>query len=369
MTGLIVNAGSSSLKLRLLGEDEAVLATADLPALPGAGEQLRDTLAGWPAPDWVAHRVVHGGDLFSGPVALDEPVLEQLRALTDLAPLHQPKSLAAIDAVRAELPEAPGYACFDTAFHASIPAQAATYAIPQRWRAEYRARRYGFHGLSHGYCAGRTSELIGRPVGQLRIVSCHIGAGASITAVVGGASVDTSMGFTPLEGVVMATRSGSVDPGLLLWLVEHQGLAPHTVAEALENESGLLALAGTADLREVEQRRAAGDERAGLAFEVYAHRLVTTIGAMTAAAGGLDALVFTGGVGQNSTTVRAEVSGRLGHLGVAVDPERNGSGSEDRDIGAGAVRVLVIEAREDLQMMREVSALRSATGSQSGQPC
>ncbi|MEO6503366.1 MAG: acetate/propionate family kinase [Jatrophihabitantaceae bacterium] len=364
MSGLIVNAGSSSLKLRLLAEDESALASADLPALPGASEQLRQTLADWPAPGWVAHRVVHGGQLFSGPAAIDDRVLEQLRSLTDLAPLHQPKSLAAVDAVSAELPEAPAYACFDTAFHASIPAKAATYAVPERWRTEYGIRRYGFHGLSHGYCAGRAAELLGRPVDQLRIVSCHIGAGASITAIVDGMSVDTSMGFTPLEGVVMATRSGSVDPGLLLWLIEHQGLAPHAIAEALENESGLLALAGTADLRKVQERRAAGDERAGIAFEVYVHRLVTAIGAMTAAAGGLDALVFTGGVGQNSASVRAEVSDRLGHLGVAVDPRRNSSGSRsdacDRDIGAGAVRVLVIEAREDLQMMREVSALRTA---------
>ncbi|HEY0167266.1 MAG TPA: acetate/propionate family kinase [Jatrophihabitans sp.] len=364
MSALIVNAGSSSLKLRLLGEDEAVLASVDLPALPGASGQLRDTLAGWPAPDWVAHRVVHGGRLFRGPVAIDDQVLEQMRSLIDLAPLHQPKSLSAIAAVRAELPETPAYACFDTAFHASIPAKAATYAIPQRWRVDHGIRRYGFHGLSHGYCVERAGQLVDRPVDQLRIVSCHIGAGASITAVLGGRSVDTSMGFTPLEGVVMATRSGSVDPGLLLWLAEHEGLAPHAIAEALENESGLLALAGTADLREVESRRAAGEERATAAFEVYVHRLVTTIGAMTAAAGGLDVLVFTGGVGQNSTSVRAEVSNRLGHLGVAVDPERDCAGGasddSDRDIGVGAVRVLVIEAREDLQMVREVSALRAA---------
>lgn len=365
MSGLIVNAGSSSLKLRLLGEDEAMLATADLPALPAGRQQLRRTLRDWPRPDWVAHRVVHGGQLFAGPVALDDEVVRQLDSLTDLAPLHQPKSLAAMAAVAQSLPRVSGYACFDTAFHAGLPAAAATYAIPQRWRTEYGIRRYGFHGLSHAYCAERAGQLIGRPAARLRTVSCHIGAGASITAIVNGASVDTSMGFTPLEGVVMATRSGSLDPGVPLWLAEHEGMSAHSIADALENSSGLLALAGTADLREVQARRAAGDERAALAFEVYTHRLVTTIGAMTAAAGSLDALVFTGGVGQNSAPLRAEVSSRLGHLGVSVDTERNerGDGSGDRDIGAGAVRVLVIQAREDLQMLREVRALRAA-----GQP-
>jgi len=375
VTGLIVNAGSSSLKLRLLGEDEAMLAAADLPALPAGSQRLGQTLRDWPRPDWVAHRVVHGGQLFAGPVALDDQVVRQLEGLTDLAPLHQPKSLAAMAAVSQALPAVAGYACFDTAFHAGLPAAAATYAIPQRWRADYGIRRYGFHGLSHGYCAERAGQLTGRPTARLRTVSCHLGAGASVTAIVAGASVDTSMGFTPLEGVVMATRSGSLDPGVLLWLIQHQGLSAAAIAEALEDSSGLLALAGTADLREVQSRRAAGDERACLAFDVYTHRLVTTIGAMAAAAGGLDVLVFTGGVGQNSAPLRAAVSSRLGHLGVAIDPgrndpqrddaeregaEREGAGAPDRDIGAGVVRVLVIEAREDLQMLREVRALRAA---------
>ncbi len=362
MSVLVVNAGSSSLKLRLLGADETVLAVRDLPALPEGGQSLRQALTSWPEPDWVVHRVVHGGRLFTGPVAVDEQVLRQLQSLTDLAPLHQPKSLAGMAAVSAVLPGVPSYACFDTAFHSGMPPRAATYAIPEQWRARYGLRRYGFHGLSHGYCAVRAGQLLGLPAADLRIVSCHLGAGASITAIVAGASVDTSMGFTPLEGVVMATRSGSVDPGLLLWLQEHEGLAPQLIADALENESGLLALAGTADLREVQSRRAAGDARATEAFEVYLHRLVTGIGAMCAAAGGLDVLTFTGGVGQNSDLLRFEVSQRLAYLGAALDAGRNRSGSPDRDISAAgaAVRTLVIEAREDLQMMREVTALRRA---------
>lgn len=358
MSGLIVNAGSSSLKLRLLAADETVLAAADLPALPDGTDQLRDTLRRWPAPDWAAHRVVHGGRLFTRPVAVNEEVHGQLRSLTDLAPLHQPKSLAGMAAVSAQLPEVPSYACFDTAFHATIPARAATYAIPEQWRTRYGIRRYGFHGLSHAYCAQRAAQLVAEPIEHLRMVTCHLGAGASITAVTAGASVDTSMGFTPLEGVVMATRSGTVDPGLLLWLEEHEGLAPRTIAHALEHQSGMLALAGTADLREVERLRAAGDPRAITAFEVYVHRLVTTVGAMAAAAGGIDVLVFTGGVGENSSLTRGEVSRRLGHLGITVDDSRNNRAGSDREIGAGAVRVLVIQAREDLQMMREITALR-----------
>lgn len=358
MPALVVNAGSSSLKVRLLEPDGAVLRGVDLPALPAAADQLRRTLADWPSPDWVVHRVVHGGRSFLGPVAITGQVLNQLRSLVDLAPLHQPKSLAGIAAVSAALPDIAGYACFDTAFHAGMPARAASYPIPQRWRTEYGIRRYGFHGLSHGYCAGRAAQLIGRRADELRVVSCHLGAGASITAIVGGLSVDTSMGFTPLDGVVMATRSGSLDPGLVLWLQERAGLTPHAVAQALETESGLLALSGTADLRQLLSRRAVGDERASEAFEVYVHRLVTTIGAMTAAAGGLDVLVFTGGIGQNSAEVRAEVGRRLAHLGVAIDAARNRRDEPDRDIGAAGIRVLVIEAREDLQMVREVTALR-----------
>jgi acetate kinase len=358
MPALVVNAGSSSLKLRLIEPDEAVLRSIDLPALPAAADQLRQTLADWPSPDWVVHRVVHGGRSFTAPVAITGQVLHQLRSLVDLAPLHQPKSLAGIAAVSAVLPDLAGYACFDTAFHAGMPARAATYPIPQRWRTDYGIRRYGFHGLSHAYCAARAAQLVSGHTDELRVVSCHLGAGASITAIVGGLSVDTSMGFTPLDGVVMATRSGSIDPGLVLWLQEHEGLTSDAVAQALETESGLLALSGTADLRELLARRAAGDERAGEAFEVYVHRLVTTIGAMTAAAGGLDVLVFTGGIGQNSAEVRAEVGHRLAHLGVAIDPVGNRTDEPDRNIGSGEVRVLVIEAREDLQMVREVSALR-----------
>ncbi|HEY7050479.1 MAG TPA: acetate/propionate family kinase [Jatrophihabitantaceae bacterium] len=348
MTVLVVNAGSSSLKLRLLDADDGMLESADL-APDGS---IAEALSGWPRPDAVGHRIVHGGTDFSGPVMVDADVRRRLEELVDLAPLHQPKSLAALDAVGQVLTDVPPVACFDTAFHTTIPPAAATYAVPGEWRRRYGVRRYGFHGLSHAYCSGRAAEL----TGARRIVTCHLGAGASLCAVVDGRSVDTTMGFTPLEGLVMATRSGSVDPGLVLWLEEHERLSPHEVAEALEKRSGLLALAGTADMREVEARAESGDPDAQAALDVYVHRLVTNIGAMVAATGGLDALVFTGGVGEHAPTVRRRAAVRLSHLGVAVDPAANHDAQPDSDVSArdARVRTLVIAAREDVQIAHEV---------------
>ena len=351
---LVVNAGSSSLKLRLLAGQEVVCG-ADLAADDDPAAAVRD----WPTPDVVGHRVVHGGTAFRGAVRVDAEVRAQLEELTDLAPLHQPKSLAALDAVTAVLPGVAAVACFDTAFHAHIPEAAATYAVPPEWRQRWGIRRYGFHGLSHAWAARRAAELAGRPLDELRVVSCHLGAGASVTAVLGGRSVDTTMGFTPLEGLVMATRSGSVDPGLVLWLLEHEHLSAHEVATALEQRSGLLALAGTADLREVEIRSCAGDPRAVMALEVYLHGLVAGIAAMTAAAGGLDVLVFTGGVGEHSATVRARAAAALEFLGVAVDDKANEQANGDTDVSSvgATVRTVVVAAREDLQVAHEVRAL------------
>jgi acetate kinase len=358
---LVVNAGSSSLKLRLLDAASRVEQAADLAAGPDGADtaSVAAALRGWAAPDAVGHRVVHGGTAFTGPVLISGEVREQLQDLTDLAPLHQPKSLAALGAVTAHLPEVPAVACFDTAFHTSIPAEAATYAVPREWRRRYAIRRYGFHGLSHAYCSRRAAELLGRQQAGLRLVTCHLGAGASLAAVLDGRSVDTTMGFTPLEGLVMATRSGSVDPGLVLWLVEHEHLPAHEIATALERRSGLTALAGTADMREVEAAAGRGDPDARLAFGVYIHRLAAGVAAMSAATGGLDALVFTGGVGENSAEVRRVVAQRLAYLGVAVDAVRNDAAHGDADVtaaGAG-VRCLVVAAREDLQIASEVRGL------------
>ena len=364
MLVLVVNAGSSSLKLRLLDDRDRVVESVDLPARDSGvnDHDLTRTLRDWPAPDATGHRIVHGGTRFTGPVLVDRAVEKALRDLTDLAPLHQPKSLAAYDAVRRLLPDVAAVACFDTAFHTSLSAAAATYAVPREWQQRYGVRRYGFHGLSHAYCSRRAAELLGRRPAGLRMVTCHLGAGASLAAVVNGRSVDTTMGFTPLEGLVMATRSGTVDPGLVLWLEQHEDLSPGAVADALEHRSGLLALAGTADMREVQARAAAGDEAATLAFDVFIHRLVTGIGAMTAAAGGLDALVFTGGIGERSPVVRAAAAERLGHLGVQIGAVDNDEVTGDADISheRATAHTLVIAAREDIEIAQETRSVLAA---------
>jgi acetate kinase len=358
---LVVNAGSSSLKLRVLGPAYEVLAAADLPALRGAvsvdAATLSGTLDGLGPVAAVGHRVVHGGTQYTGPVLVTGEVRRRLEALTDLAPLHQPKSLAAMDAVAEVLPGIPAVACFDTAFHTTIPEAAATFALPSEWRARWTLRRYGFHGLSHSYVSRRAAELMG-PLGSTAVVTCHLGAGASVAAVWNGRSVDTTMGFTPLDGLVMATRSGSVDPGLVLWLEEHAGMPPGELAATLESRSGLLGLTGTSDMREVLSRAAAGDSRAVLGRDVYLHRLRGCIAAMAAAMDGLDALVFTGGVGERSPEIRSRAAAGLGFLGVQVDAARNAASpdADDYEISApGApVRTFVIAAREDKQIAAEV---------------
>ena len=364
---LVVNAGSSSLKLRVLTSDDEVAASADLPAPRGATDSaaIKTAIESFGPVDAVGHRVVHGGTLYDAPVLVTAEVRRRLASLTDLAPLHQPKSLAALDAVSALLPSVPAIACFDTAFHATIPEAAATFALPAEWRQRWALRRYGFHGLSHGYASRRAAELAGAgSAAGLRVVTCHLGAGASLAAVHGGRSVDTTMGFTPLDGLVMATRSGSVDPGLVLWLEEHAGMPPRELAATLENRSGLTGLAGTGDMREVLSRAVAGDARAVLGRDVYLHRLRGSVAAMAAAMGGLDVLVFTGGVGENSPEVRSRAAGGLGFLGVAVDEARNNlakadRGGEDWEITAlGArVRTFVIAAREDRQIAAEVRSV------------
>lgn len=360
MRVLVVNAGSSSLKLSLLDGEDETLGEQELAARGGRVERgelaraLRGPLAGAQA---VGHRIVHGGEVFTGPARVDEQVRERLGELVDLAPLHQPRSLAALDAVGELLPDVPAVACFDTTFHAAMPAAAATYALPARWRERWRLRRYGFHGLSHAWVARRAPELLGVAPAGLRLVSAHLGAGASLCAIAGGRSVDTTMGFTPLEGLVMATRSGSVDPGMLLWLVEHERLAPHELAHALEHESGLLGLSGTADMAELTRRAQGGEAAAGLALDVYVHRLSGSIAAMAAALGGLDALAFTGGVGERSEEVRARTATALAFLGVSIAQEANrGAGDRELSSAGAGVRTVVLRAREDLEIAAQTRA-------------
>jgi acetate kinase len=336
---LVVNAGSSSLKLSLLGGDSD-RPLAELELSSGAadidrGRLRKAVVGGLEAADIVAHRIVHGGARFREAVLVDARVRTALGELSSLAPLHQPGSLAALDEVTRALPRLPAVACFDTAFHATLPDAAATFALPAQWRERWQLRRYGFHGLSHADVAGYVAATVG--VG-LRIVSCHLGAGASLCAIADGRSVDTTMGFTPLDGLMMATRSGSVDPGLLLWLLERTGLTERELAAALEHESGLLGLAGSADMREVLGWRAQGDERATLAIAVYLHRLRAGIASMAAALGGVDVIAFTGGVGEHADELREEAAAGLGFL-------------------AGRPRILTVHAREDLEIARQARQL------------
>jgi acetate kinase len=354
---LVVNAGSSSVKLSLIGPDDETLVARELEAPHSVidpatvAHTLKDGLGD---ADAVGHRIVHGGERFREAVRIDREVEASLRELVDLAPLHQPKSLAALDAVSRVLPDVPAVACFDTAFHATLPPAARTYALPRQWRERWGVRRYGFHGLSHAWVARRATEL--GLVPEARIVSAHLGAGASLCAIAGGRSIDTTMGFTPLEGLVMATRSGSVDPGLLLWLLERTATSERQLAEVLEHESGLMALAGSADMRVVLTLVDAGDADAQLALDVYVHRLGAEIAAMAAALGGLDAVVFTGGVGERSSEVRTRAASGLGFLGLRIDEQRNLEASADGDISArdAVVRTLVVHSREDLEIVRQV---------------
>jgi acetate kinase len=357
---LVVNAGSSSLKLGVLGDGDETLAEKSLDWPPGAPFPA-GALDDLPQVDIVAHRVVHGGEDFREATWIDAAVRRRLEELTALAPLHQPRALAGIDGTTAALPGVPTAACFDTAFHAGLPPGAATYALPAEWRERWALRRYGFHGLSHAYATRRAAELLARPYDELRIVSCHLGAGASVTAVSGGQSVDTTMGFTPLEGLVMATRAGSVDPGLLLWLIQQGGLDVDEVADGLEHSSGLAGLAGNGDMRALLER---DDDGARLALDVYVHRLRAAIAAMAAALNGVDALVFTGGVGEHAAAIRAAAADGLVFLGVRVDVRRNCTARADAVISdaSAAVATLVVTAREDREIARQVRALDPARG-------
>ncbi len=362
MSVLVVNAGSSSLKLSRLTADGEVTAAITVERWQGAGhlEPLTEFLQTCGPVDAVGHRVVHGGPRYSGPARVDGELLAYLESIADLAPLHNPRALAGVRAVRDLLPDVPAVVCFDTAFHAGLPAAARTYALPREWNERWGLRRYGFHGLSHGYATRRAVELVGETAPGDRIVSCHLGAGASLAAVRDGGCRDTTMGFTPLAGLVMVTRSGDVDPGLLLWLLQHGKVGVDELTQVLEHESGLRGLSGTSgDLRDVLTGRDAGDSDCALALDVFLHRLTREIAAMTAAIGGLDVLVMTGGIGEHAPLVRAQVATRLAYLGVDVDPDRNEAVTGDTDISAAgaAVRTLVVTAREDVEIGGQVAAV------------
>jgi acetate kinase len=353
---LVVNAGSSSLKHALVDAAAgAVVARGEERWDPDEHEPgrhaaaLAAALTGARA-DAVGHRVVHGGIRFIGPTVVSAEVREAIAALAELAPLHTRAALEGIDAAGAALPGLPHVACFDTAFHRTLAPEAATYALPHEWTERFGLRRFGFHGLNVEWCAERAP---GR-----RIVVCHLGSGCSVSAVRDGRSVDTTMGFTPLEGVPMATRSGSVDPGLLLHLLDGR-IGRDEVEHALNHRSGLLGISGVAGgVREVGHAAAAGDDRASLAIAVFVRGVAGAVAAMTASIGGLETLVFTGGVGEGSARIRGMVAGRLAHLGVALDDDANRGGEGERDIGAAGapVRVLIVPAGEELVIARQTRA-------------
>jgi acetate kinase len=361
---LVVNAGSSSLKLSVLDDADHLTAALDLDRWDGRPdhEELGRFLRAQDGADAIGHRVVHGGSRLTRAVKIDDAVTRAIEDLASLAPLHQPRALCGIRAAEAALPGRPAFACFDTAFHATLPAAAAAFALPGAWTDQYGLRRYGFHGLSHAYAARRGAELTGQDAKRTRIVTCHLGAGSSLAAVQNGISVDTTMGFTPLDGLVMATRPGSVDPGLLIWLLQQGRLSLAEVSEGLEHEAGLAGLArlpgGSGDLREVRAAAVAGDSSAQLAIEVHTHRLRREIAAMAAAMGGLDVLAFTGGIGEHQPEVRAAAAAGLGFLGVAIDGAANSAVTSDAEISAAgaAARTVVVTAREDLEIARQVRA-------------
>ena len=357
---LVLNAGSSSLKWVVLNAESEVVEQQGQASWDGAeanrhASEFDAVLARVPSVQAIGHRVVHGGTRFSQGVRVDDAVRDEIAQLAELAPLHNPAAVAGIDAARARLPGVPQVAAFDTAFHRSMPEATALYPLPWEWTTRWELRRFGFHGLSVSYAIGRTHQLLGWTPG--RVVVCHLGAGCSITAVADGHSVNTSMGFTPLEGVMMAQRSGSVDPGLLLYLMARHGMGAQELEQGLNERSGLLGVSGiSGDLRQVLAAADAGQERARLARDMFVQRVVSSIGAMLGALGGLDVLVFTAGIGEHSAVVRDAVCRAFGYVGVRLDAVANESSPVDRDISLpdSAVRVLVISAREDLAILRQV---------------
>jgi acetate kinase len=332
---LVVNAGSTSLKLSIVDDSEHSAAVDSLEDATGITA--------------VGHRIVHGGE-HSEPTLIDDALVADLESLVELAPLHNAPAIAAIERARRLLPDATHVAVFDTAFHRTLPAIASTYLLPERFRAR-GIHRYGFHGLSVAWAAEN--------VVVERLVVCHLGGGCSVTAVKNGKSVDTSMGFTPLEGVPMATRAGSVDAGALIYLMRH-GVSLDELEHSLEHESGLVGLAGTADVAALEQD---GSPLAALALAVYCYRIAQGVAAMAVALGGLDALVFTAGVGEHSGRIRADICAQLAFLGVKLATPANDAASEDADLTAATSRVAVriVTAREDIMVARGVRGLVKAT--------
>jgi acetate kinase len=365
---LVLNTGSSSLKWSVLDPGSEAIVAEGSATWDGAEQgrheaEIASALREAPDVDAVGHRVVHGGDRFRQAVLVDDSVRAGLAKLVPLAPLHNPAALAGIEAATRRYPEVPQVAAFDTAFHGTMPDAAAFYPLPREWTHSWGLRRFGFHGLSVQYAVRRVSEMLG--ASPRRVVVAHLGSGCSVSAVADGRSVDTSMGFTPLEGLMMGRRSGSVDPGLLLHLLTTGRLDVAALDAGLNERAGLFGVSGvSADMRKVLAASDDGDARAGLAVEMFVHRLVATIGSMVAVLGGLDALVFTGGIGEHSPRIRAAVVSRLAYLGVELDAEINERADSDAEVTTtlSAARILVVTAREDLTVLAEITRVLAPGG-------
>lgn len=394
---LVLNSGSSSIKYKLIdidGADSKVLAEGGIEKIGLAGGFLKfkradgsketvelglidhrlgieailknltdpkeGVLKSYSEIDAVGHRVVHGGEKFSESVLITDDVKAKIRECYDIAPLHNPANMTGIEAISEILPDVPQVGVFDTAFHQTMPAKAYMYALPYKYYAEDGVRRYGFHGTSHRYVSAQVCNFLGVDAKDKKIITCHIGNGASMAAVVGGKCVDTSMGLTPVEGLMMGTRVGDVDPGTLTYLMTKHNLSADDLQKVINKESGLLGISGVSnDMREIDAAIAEGNERARLALDMYMLRITKYIGAYAAEMGGVDIIVFTGGVGENQTTLRAEVCKTLGYMGVEIDPERNKVRGEEVVISSDAskVKVCVIPTDEELTIARDTAAL------------
>jgi acetate kinase len=366
---LVINAGSSSLKVSAIdvGTREPLASAqvdwgSDASRAPDRRAALSKAVDGLPSLEFdaAAHRVVHGGTRFREPVVVDDDVLAALDELSELAPLHNPVAVDTIRAQRALLPDVTAIAVFDTAFHATLAQDAFVYPLPWHWYADWGIRRFGFHGLSVAWSVRRAAELLDTSPGSLNLIVAHLGSGCSVTAVLGGASVATSMGLTPLEGLAMGTRSGSIDPGILVHVLTRRGVSPEGLNETLEHESGLLGISGsTGDVRGLVDAAARGDDRAQLALDIFVRRAAEEIAAAASNLPNLDALVFTGGIGENAASMRAAICERLAVVGV---PDVDSRGVHDDALLAGggeSVAVLRIAAREDLVMAEAAAEIVS----------
>ena len=355
---LVLNAGSSSLKFHLFETNpEGVLAQGDLERVASWADAIKDVFSqiGSATVEAVGHRVVHGGDRFHESVIIDAEVEKEIEALSILAPLHNPHNLEAFRAAREHLPGVPQVAVFDTAFHHTLPPRAYVYGLPYEYLTEKKIRRYGFHGISHRYVSWRFAQLHGKQRSDYRMITCHLGNGCSVCAIEHGRSIDTSMGFTPLEGLIMGTRSGDVDAGAILHLVTHEREDPAHLLQVLNGSSGLKGISGVSnDMRDLLREAGKGNDRAELAIDAFCYRVRKYIGMYLAAMDGADVLIFTGGIGENAAVIRSRICEGLGNLGIAIDPAANAGDSRDaREIGSSKIPVWVVPTDEELLIARD----------------